>query len=458
MLTSLLQRLLRHENLSEDDVSEAIASMMTGQASAVQIASFLTAMRSKGETADEILGAAQTLRSMMEPLDIESDMVVDTCGTGGDGSGTFNISTAAAVVAAAAGVPVAKHGNRSITSKTGSADVLAELGVNVTASVSVVEACLDELGICFCFAPQLHPSMKHVAAARKKLGVPTIFNMIGPLCNPASAPYQLLGVGRAELTQVLSAALTKLETQRALVVRGDDGLDEVTLNGRTQVVEVVDGDIGQFAWRPADFGLQEADRSDMQVNGPEASAAMIRDVLAGAPGPPRDIVVLNAAAALWTARRSDLCYATTNRQAAVNQLAREADLLLVVGSENSSNTQALVRVARMAGIEAHRIDSSDQIDPAWLEAHDVIGVTSGASAPDQRVREVVSALNPDEVRSNRLINEDEYFPLPPSLRTFIKTLQALVEGAYATKKTGMPGRIERDREWGATEALALLEI
>lgn len=302
---SVVGRVSGGENLTMDEMAAVIDSIMQGEWDDDSIALLLNALRQKGETVDEIAGAAMALRKNMTPIRTKHTDFVDTCGTGGDGSGTFNISTAAALVTAAAGLPVAKHGNRSITSKTGSADVLAELGVEVMAPVPVVERCLDEVGICFCFAPQLHASMKHVAAARKKLGVPTIFNMLGPICNPASAPHQLLGVGKAELCTLLPSALAKLGITRAVVVRGEDGLDEVTLNGNTTVVEITEGNVAaEQTWTPEDFGLSRADQSTMQVDGPAASAAMIRTVLDGVSGPPRDIVVLNAAAALWTAGRA----------------------------------------------------------------------------------------------------------------------------------------------------------
>ncbi len=229
--------------------------------------------------------------------------LLDTCGTGGDASGTFNISTAAAIVAAATGLPIAKHGNRSVTSKSGSSDVLAELGVNIEASLGQVEACLDRLGICFCYAPLMHPSMRQVAAVRRDLALPTIFNLLGPLCNPAAAPYQLLGVGQAEAQPKMAGALQKLGVKRASVVRGDDGLDEVTLDGVTRVLVVTSQQITEQTWSPELFGLGQASKQSMQVNGPQASAQLILRILQGEPGPPSDIVIANAAAALWTAGR-----------------------------------------------------------------------------------------------------------------------------------------------------------
>ena len=301
MLDDILARISQGDNLSMEEMAGVIDLVMQGQCDDEQVASLLLGLRKKGETVDEVAGAAAAMRRHMTPIRSSRDQLVDTCGTGGDGSGTFNISTAAALVTAAAGVAVAKHGNRKITSKTGSADVLAELGVNVEAPVEVVEHCLDELGICFCFAPHLHPSMKHVAAVRRSLGVPTIFNMLGPLCNPAGASYQLLGVGRAELRGLLAEALALLGVGRALVVCGDDGLDEITLNGITQVSLVEDGATRQQQWSAEDFGLQSSSLESLEVADAVESAAMIQSVLDGQPGPARDIVVLNAAAAIWLA-------------------------------------------------------------------------------------------------------------------------------------------------------------
>jgi anthranilate phosphoribosyltransferase len=263
----------------------------------------LLALREKGEAVEEIAGAAAALRQHMTRIHSRRDELLDTCGTGGDGTRTFNISTAAALVAAAAGVAVAKHGNRRITSACGSADVLAALGVNIEAGSDVVERCLDELGICFCFAPQLHPAMKRVAAIRRALGVPTVFNLLGPLSNPAGAPYQLLGVGRGELRGKLAHALQRLGARRAAVVSGRDGMDEVTLADATDV-HLVEGDqVQPTQWTPEDFGVDRADRAALLAATPDESAALIRRVLLGEAGPPRDIVVANAAAGLWLARR-----------------------------------------------------------------------------------------------------------------------------------------------------------
>jgi anthranilate phosphoribosyltransferase len=314
-------------NLEMDEMSQVIGSIMEGNWSDDEIALLLNALRQKGETVSEVAGAAQAMREHMTPVRTDRTEFIDTCGTGGDGSGTFNISTAAALVTAAAGVAVAKHGNRSITSKTGSADVLAELGVNIEAPVATVEKCLNEVGICFCFAPQLHKSMKHVAAARRKLGVPTIFNLLGPICNPASAPYQLLGVGKQHLQELLAEALKMLGAQRAVVVMGADGLDEVTISDATNVIDVHGDRIDELVWNPQDFGMQVTGKETMIVDGPAASAEVIRDILNGVGGPARDIVVMNAAAALWVAGvRPSLIACAEKAEAAIDSGAAK-DLL-----------------------------------------------------------------------------------------------------------------------------------
>ncbi len=327
MFESILGRLAAGEDLSMTEMSAAIEEVVEGRTSEGEIGVLLTALRAKGETAEEIAGAAAALRRHMTPIRTTLTGIVDTCGTGGDGSGTFNISTAAALVAAAAGVPVAKHGNRRVTSKSGSADVLAVLGVKVDADVELVSQCLDRLGICFCFAPLLHPAMSRVAEVRKKLGTPTIFNLLGPLSNPAGARFQLIGVGQPELRPLLAEALRLLGTERALVVHGEDGLDEITISGPTRVTEVTSEGLRNLTWTPADFGLMPSKLDRLQVDGPEASAAMIRDVLRAEHGPARDIVVANAAAALWTAGRADTVAACADLAAAAIDMGAAGELL-----------------------------------------------------------------------------------------------------------------------------------
>lgn len=308
---ALLGRLAGGSSLTLDETADAVDGIMSGLWSEGEIALFLTALAEKGETVEEVAGAATAMRRHMRRIQTSRVGIVDTCGTGGVGSSIFNVSTTAALVIAAAGVPVAKHGNRKVTSRSGSADVLAELGVNVQASLETVEACLEELGICFCFAPLMHSAMKHVAPVRQKLGIRTIFNLLGPLSNPAGAPFQLLGVGRRELMPLLAGALALLETERTALVCGADGLGEVTVFDRTHVLEVSRGTAAghrqtEHVWKPDDFGLTTASSSDpITVDSAAASAAIVRDVLAGKPGTARDIVVANAAAALWVCGKCD---------------------------------------------------------------------------------------------------------------------------------------------------------
>ncbi|HEX5472167.1 MAG TPA: anthranilate phosphoribosyltransferase [Lacipirellulaceae bacterium] len=300
-ITTILGRASGGGDLSFEEMSAAIDAIMRGQWTDDQIGLLLTALAAKGETVDEIAGAAAAMRCHMTFIRSRHVEVLDTCGTGGGASKMFNVSTTAAIVAAATGVPVAKHGNRSITSRSGSADVLAELGVNINATIAQVEACLDELGLCFCFAPLAHPSMKHVAVVRKKLGIRTIFNILGPLVNPASACYQLLGAGRPELRPLLAGAIQRLGTKRTFVVSGDDGLGDVTLAGTTHVSEVSHDSNREFAWQPEDFGIARQPLDGLLIESPAASAAVIRKVLGGEPGPARDIVILNAAAGVLVA-------------------------------------------------------------------------------------------------------------------------------------------------------------
>ncbi len=302
MIEASIGRIAAGEDLSPDEMSSVLDAIFAGQCKPAEIALLLTGLAMKGESVEEVAGAARSLRQHMTPIRSSREGILDTCGTGGDASGTFNISTAAAIVIAATGVPVAKHGNRRATSRSGSADVLGILGVNLDADVTRVEACLDELGLCFCFAPLLHSAMKHVAAVRRELGMPTIFNLLGPLTNPAGAPHQLLGVGRADRRPLIAQALALLGTKKSLVVAGEDGLDEVTLNGPTQISEVSETP-RELVWQPADFGVAATTLESLVVNGPEESAAVIRRVLEGEPGAARDIVLVNAAAGLVTVGR-----------------------------------------------------------------------------------------------------------------------------------------------------------
>ena len=302
MLNEQIAKVEAGQNLSQDEMAEAIDLVMQGRCEEEKIRSLLLALATKGEAVEEIAGAATAMRAHMTPLESTRQDLVDTCGTGGDGSGTFNISTAAALVAAGAGIAVAKHGNRKITSKTGSADVLVELGINIEAPIEVMQNALNEVGICFCFAPLFHPAMRHVGPVRKSIEVPTIFNLLGPLCNPARAPYQVLGVGKPALRSRLSQALSLLDIKKAYVVCGSDGLDEITLAGNTDVTEVTPGSTTDTQWQPSMFGLAPAKLTGMEANNPEESATKIRAILHGETGPGRDIVVINAAAAISLAK------------------------------------------------------------------------------------------------------------------------------------------------------------
>ena len=295
---TLRSQVVAGEDLTAGQMKIAISQIMTGNCTDLEIGTFLTALAQKGETVAEVAGAAAAMRANMTPILSRHEKLLDTCGTGGGGSTIFNISTTAALVIASVGVPVAKHGNRSVTSKSGSADVLAGLGVNIEASVAQVERCLNELGICFCFAPLMHPAMKHVALVRKQLSIRTVFNLLGPLANPAGADYQLLGVGRPEIRPLIASALGMLGTERSFVVSGYDGLGEVTLAGETNVTEVSSSGEREFAWDPEDFGISRRGLDMLEITGPQQSVKIVRSVLEGEGGPARDIVVLNAAAGL----------------------------------------------------------------------------------------------------------------------------------------------------------------
>ncbi len=292
------------QSLNREQMTQVVDAIMRGDCSNKQIEALLVALHEKGETVEELAGAASAMRMHMNPIKTRRENVVDTCGTGGGNSGTFNISTAAAIVAAAAGASVAKHGNRKSTSKTGSADVLTVLGVNIECPAQVVEKCLDQLGLCFCFAPLFHPSVKHVMSVRKKLPHPTIFNLLGPLCNPANAPFQVLGAGRSETRIKIAQALSLLGTKRSIVVHSRDGLGEISISDITDVSEIQGKYVTEGTLAPEDFGMSHGSLSMLKVCDPKESAEKIQRVLAGHTGPARDVVVANASAALWV---SGLC-------------------------------------------------------------------------------------------------------------------------------------------------------
>ncbi|MDF1552498.1 MAG: anthranilate phosphoribosyltransferase [Deferrisomatales bacterium] len=318
MLKELIHKLVDGIDLSEGETVDAMEAIMGGEATHAQMAAFLTALRIKGETVAEITGAARVMREHATPIrvprsprpvvtvdreeiNIDLETIVDTCGTGGDQTHTFNISTTTAFVIAGAGVPVAKHGNRAVSSRCGSADVLERLGVNLDVTAEVVEQCIAEVGIGFLYAPLLHSAMKHVAPVRREMGIRTIFNILGPLTNPAAAPCQVLGVYREDLTGKLAAVLGRLGSRRALVVHGGDGLDEITITGPTHVAEWRDGVVVEYDIRPEQLGLACAPAAEIAGGDAAENAAIVRAVLDGARGPRRDVVLLNAAAALLAA-------------------------------------------------------------------------------------------------------------------------------------------------------------
>ena len=304
MLGQALEKLVNGKDLSGEEASRTMEEIMSGQASPVQIAGFITALRMKGETVEEIAACAAVMREKALRVPVKSEGVLDTCGTGGDGSHTFNISTASALVAAAAGAPVAKHGNRSVSSSCGSADVLKELGVRLELGPRKMAACIDEVGIGFLFAPLLHPAMKYAIGPRRELGIRTVFNILGPLTNPAGAQLQLLGVYEERLVEVLAGVLGRLGCRRALVVHGHGGLDELSLSGPSKVAEYYQGKVRTYCLSPADFGLQTAQLGCLRGSDAAGNARIIRAILRGEKGAPREVVLMNAAAALVVAGRA----------------------------------------------------------------------------------------------------------------------------------------------------------
>ncbi len=305
MFPALIEKLIRREDLTSDEASAAMAEVMAGRAGEAHIAGFLIGLAMKGERPAEIVGLARTMRAHAVPLSRPFPGVFDTCGTGGDRSGTFNISTCAAIVLAACGVQTAKHGNRSVSSLSGSADVFEVLGVNVGAAPAVVERCLAEANLGFFFAPTFHPSMRHAGPTRRALGVRTAFNLLGPLTNPAGATRQIVGVPRSEFTELLARSLMRLGSERAWVVHGADGIDEISTTGYTKVSECRDGAVKTFYLHPGDVGLQKAAPGALMGGSATENAGIITSVLDGVPGAARDVVLLNTGAALFVAGRAE---------------------------------------------------------------------------------------------------------------------------------------------------------
>jgi len=303
MLLPYLHRVAARENLSAEDARQAMLVILNGESSTAQIAAFLVALKMKGETSDELLGFARAMREKAAPVNAELDGVplLDTCGTGGDGGNTFNISTVAAFVVAGAGVRVAKHGNRSLASPCGSADLLEALGINIAISVDQAARAIREVGIGFLFAPALHPAMKHAQPARLELRMRTVFNLLGPLTNPAGARRQLIGAPSVDAAELMADALAGLGCDHAFVVHGSDGLDEITTTGSSAVFEVEDGRVRRFSWTPKDFGVEQATAHDLAGGDRVVNRQIAMAVLKGEPGRRREIVLVNAAAALVAA-------------------------------------------------------------------------------------------------------------------------------------------------------------
>ena len=303
-MKALLDQVVRGGHLSRDDATRAFEDIISGGAEPLLVAALLAALATRGETVDEIAGATRALRRHMTPLRCPAD-AVDTCGTGGDGISTFNVSTAAAIIAAGAGVPVAKHGNRTSSRASGSAEVLEALGVCITADVATVERCIAEAKVGFLYARSLHPAMKHAAPIRAALGIRTIFNLLGPLANPGGVTRQVLGVAQARWQEPLARVLRELGARHVWVVHGEDGLCDLTVTGRTRVVELRDGAHRSFTVHPQECGLTPGSLDDLRVESPSASARAIRSVLQGEAGPHRDHALLNAGAAILVGGRAD---------------------------------------------------------------------------------------------------------------------------------------------------------
>jgi anthranilate phosphoribosyltransferase len=338
MIRDVISRLVEGKHLSREESAAVMGEIMEGQATQAQIGSFLTALRLKGETPEEITGFAETMRKKATRIDPGPGTIVDTCGTGGDAKGTFNISTAAAIVVAGTGVTVAKHGNRSVSSRCGSADVLEALGVNTQAPVNLVEESLRQAKIGFLFAPLLHSAMKHAIGPRREIGIRTVFNILGPLTNPAGAQYQLIGVFSGDLTETLAEVLRRLGLKAAMVVHGKDGMDEISTTATTKIAWLDNGSIKNFELIPEEFGIDRARPEDLVVENADQSAAELTALLAGKPGPIRDIVVLNASAVLLVAgKAADFPEGITMAAESIDSGAAKASLEKLIAITNQES-------------------------------------------------------------------------------------------------------------------------
>jgi len=336
-MQSAIAAVMNHQDLDHDSMIETMRLIMTGEATPAQIGGFLIGLRMKGETVDEVAAAASVMRELATQVPVSGEHLVDTCGTGGDSSGSFNISTASAFVAAAAGAQVAKHGNRSVSSKSGSADVLEAAGVNLDLNAEQVAHCIKEIGVGFLFAPKHHSAMKHAIGPRKEMAVRTLFNVLGPLTNPASAPNQVLGVFDADWVEPLAEVLKKLGSRHVMVVHAVDGLDEISIASDTLVAELKDGKISLYQLTPEQFALPRNDLSTIRVDGSEESLAMIQSVLANEATPARDIVALNAGAAIYVAGITETLEAGVEKAFAViasGEAARRLEQLVQLSQQS----------------------------------------------------------------------------------------------------------------------------
>lgn len=334
-MQAAIRAVTERQDLSSEQMQQVMRLIMTGEATDAQIGGFLIGLRMKGETVDEIAAAAKVMRELATGVKVSGDHVVDIVGTGGDGSNTFNISTASTFVVAAAGGTVAKHGNRSVSSKSGAADLLDAAGVNLGLTAEQVAQCIDQVGVGFMFAPMHHSAMKHAIGPRKEMAVRTIFNVLGPLTNPAGAPNQLLGVFSDALVEPLAQVLKQLGSNHVLVVHSEDGMDEISIGAPTYVAELKNGAIDTYTIQPEDFGLQRADISALAVDGAEQSLAVVKGILAGEQGPARDIVQLNAGAAIYAADLVDSLADGIKRAAEViesGEAAKKLEALITVSN------------------------------------------------------------------------------------------------------------------------------
>lgn len=335
-MQAAIKAVTERQDLSSEQMQQVMRTIMTGEATPAQIGGFLIGLRMKGETVDEIAAAARVMRELATGVKVSGEHVVDIVGTGGDSSNTFNISTASTFVVAAAGGTVAKHGNRSVSSRSGSADLLEAAGVNLEIGPEQVARCIEEVGVGFMFAPLHHSAMKHAIGPRREMAVRTIFNVLGPLTNPAGAPNQLLGVFSKELVEPLAEVLRQLGSNHVMVVHSEDGMDEISIGAPTYVAELKNGSIDCYTVQPEDFGLARTDISALVVDGPAQSLAMIKAVLAGEKGPARDIVLLNAGAAIYVADLAENLAAGIARAAEVidsGEAAKKLDALVAVSNQ-----------------------------------------------------------------------------------------------------------------------------